>query len=172
MRGRLPVLVLLAAATGCGARTGLDLGAEDGGAEDGAPGRRGCRDQPNCIEATLEAPSGEVVDFARTGEVTIATAMGRGAWLETDEAGGLGMAVQVDLVASPGAVELSLNPSAFYVDVRLPEASCNVRGAGVLERVDLRPGGVTEGTFAGRTQDSCGDGAHDVRDGWFRLTAP
>ena len=179
MRSLSLQLSLLVALCGCGAKSGLDLGdGMDSGTADSIPPLRdagtpsSCRSAPNCIEADIITPTGEVIPFAREGEVTVATHMGRGAWLETPAVGDLSMAVQVSLDAVPGPVELSLNRAAFYVDLRFPEAHCNIRGAGYLEVVDLSTAGVTEGTFEGRTRDHCADGANEVREGWFRLTAP
>jgi hypothetical protein len=60
----------------------------------------------------------------------------------------------------------------MYVDLHFAEAHCTLDGRATLERVDLSPAGVTEGTFSGRTEPSCADGRHLVRRGWFRLTIP
>jgi hypothetical protein len=166
------VFLLLVALPGCGAKSGLDDGTPDAAQDphDGQPQPPTCRSLPSCIEAEITTPDGVVIAFAQPGEVTVT--MHRGTWLETAEAEDPSMAVQVFPDAMPGPVELSLNPAPMYVDVRRPDAHCTVHGDGMLERVDLSPGGVTEGTFSGRTQDYCAGGEHLVRLGWFRLTIP
>jgi hypothetical protein len=161
-----PTLVIMLAC-GCGARSGLDRGAPpDGGVvlADAGPPPRSCWSEPNCIEADF------TVSDARYRESGAISPTSRAFYFDGAAAGSLTVSIKLMRDAAPGVEPYDADDGNVFVTVRAGAEDCVLFADVVLTRVDVSPGGVTEGTFAGRlvTCPSLGD----LREGRFRLTAP
>ncbi len=159
-----PVIML---ACGCGARSGLDQGASpEGGVAllDAGPPPRSCWSEPNCIEADF---TGSDARYRESGTLSPTS---RAIYFDGAAAGSLTVSIKLMRDAAPGVQPYDADDGNVFVTVRAGPEDCVLFADIVLTRVDVAPGGVTEGTFAGRllTCPSLGD----VREGRFRLTAP
>lgn len=166
MRRLAPVLLALACAA-CGARTSLG---QDDAEHDAAVERpdvlpaRSCWSEPNCIEAdfTSSEPA-----YREVGEVT---PTGSAIYLDGARVGTVGMMIKLMRDATPGVEPYDADDGNVFVTARHGDGSCTLFADIELTRVDVSPGGVTEGTFAGELF-GC-DALGEIREGRFRLTAP
>jgi hypothetical protein len=171
MRVALAVVLALAAPS-CGARSELDgialprdpPGDASVASPDAGPPTRSCWSEPNCIEADFTASDAR---YREVGEVTpTSTAL----YLSGAPLGRITMTVKLMRDATPGIEPFDGDDGNVFVMARAGDESCTLFADIELTRVDVSPGGVTEGRFAGRLIACPALG--DVREGRFRLTAP
>jgi hypothetical protein len=85
----------------------------------------------------------------------------------------IGGSMRVASGTVPGEYTLARTLSnRYFVDVHRPTHHNVLGGLGTLSLVDLRPAGVTEGTFEGAALDLDPGERILVRRGRFRLTMP
>lgn len=164
-------LMLALAAPSCGARSELDGIAlprdvsRDASIapRDAGPPPRSCWSEPNCIEADFTASD---VRYREVGEVT---PTGSAFYLDGVALGSLTMLVKLMRDATPGIEPYDADDGNVFVSARAGEEGCGLFADIELTRVDVSPGGVTEGRFSGRLI-GC-PALDEVREGRFRLTA-
>ncbi len=166
---RVAALLALLACPGCGARTALAPvdGADAGAArlDAGPTPARSCWAEPSCIE----------MDFTRSAlayrEVGVVTPTGSAFYLDGASVGEVSMSVKLMRDATPGIEPYDPDDGNVFVYGQAGEESCTLLADIELTVVDVRPGGVTEGAFAGELAGRC-DALGRIREGRFRLTAP
>ena len=167
MRLLAPALLALTCAA-CGARTSLG---HDEAERDGAERRdaavlpaRSCWSEPNCIEADFTASE---VAYREVGEVA---PTGSALYLSGPRVVAVEMMVKLMRDAAPGVEPYDPDDGNVFVVARHGDGSCTLVADIELTRVDVSPGGVTEGRFAGELF-AC-DALGEIRNGRFRRTAP
>lgn len=165
-------LALALAAPGCGARSELDgiveprdpPGDASVASLDARAPMRTCWAEPNCIEADFTTSD------ARYREVGVVDPTSRALYLTGAPLGAITVTVKLMRDAAPGIEPYDADDGNVFVTARAGDEGCGLFSDIELTRVDVSPGGVTEGRFAGRLIGCPALG--DVREGRFRLTAP
>ena len=125
---------------------------------------RSCWSEPNCIEADFTASE---VAYREVGEVA---PTGSALYLSGPRVVAVEMMVKLMRDAAPGVEPYDPDDGNVFVVARHGDGSCTLVADIELTRVDVSPGGVTEGRFAGELF-AC-DALGEIRNGRFRRTAP